>query len=85
MNLQLTFTESEGALIARADNGKICFLQRHNPKGEFMVNAGETWDCEIVEEKATLFTVKPVKRILTAEQNAEIFFQKAQELKKQFS
>ena len=81
MNLiQLTFTHSDGSLIARADSGKICFLV-HNHKP---LKAGETWDCEIIEEKATLMTVKPVTKLLTAEQNAEIFKAKALELKKAF-
>lgn len=78
--IELTFTESDGSLIARAVSGKICFIKSHKP-----VKAGETWECEVIEEKATLYTVNPVKKLLTADQNAQLFSERAKLLKAMYS
>lgn len=82
MKIELTFTESDGTVISRAESGKICFIE--HSKIRKPVKAGETWECEIVEEKPTLLIVKPVTKLLTVAQNAQIFQEKALQLKKQF-
>lgn len=83
MTINLTFTESakDKIVIARHENGKICF---QDPKSIKKVKAGETWECEILKDDPKYMNVKPLKKLVTKEENDRTMKEMLLELKNQY-
>lgn len=81
----LTFYKGkDGRTIARTTQGKICLLDiPYCKENKIWVNEWEDWKCGIKINKENVLIVQPINRLLTAEENKELFEIKAKELQKE--
>lgn len=84
--LILTFYKGDNnRTIAKTTQGKVCMLDiAYCKENNIYVKWGEDWRCAISKEMEHKIIVQPITRTLTAEQNQQLFDQKATDLKKKF-
>lgn len=85
--LILTFVKGrDDKVIARTNQGKICLIDiPYCKENHIWINPNEDWNCIIKEERENVIIVQPVTRLVTAEENAEIFDYKVDQLSEKFS
>jgi hypothetical protein len=84
--LTLTFVKGrDGKVIARTQKGKICLLDiPYCKENHIFVNENEDWRCAVKIEKEKVIIIQPITRTVTAQENAEIYGEKAKELVSKF-
>lgn len=84
--LTLTFVKGrDGKVIARTQKGKICLLDiPYCKENHVFVNENEDWKCAVKIEKEKVIIIQPITRTVTAQENAEIYGEKAKELVSKF-
>lgn len=83
---QLVLTFFRGKMekvIARTDDGKICFLDIPYCKGNrIWINEGEEWNCGF-RDAGKVLVVQPIVRTKTADENKKLLEEKARQFAKQ--
>jgi len=84
--IEFIFTESDKGKfpISRNDFGKICILDSSCPKSK-EVQAGETWECEIVKDSDRVTILKPLILTRSIEHNQLTIQEKLNKLQAKYS